>query len=385
MGEWFQYSMRFANKQGRLSDRLVEMGLAERQPKVLSDGRNVTEYRIFLDRFENYIGEEARKIFSHEFSLDPPLTSLVIGEEENGNIYYVNKWAPNDSLSIAIGKAVGIDKENIVETTCSYTGGFQYIRWYEWKDGQCTKDGSPVYGMISSVNKNLLKEVGNEYQVRLPIGDENARWGSFTVPKGNITFGEWADEEGNAHRYGFSVFFSEKEIPVTFYGRKVNMTPKEISDKYYDSKENFRREMSKPVKIEVSSDKVTRKASQDGGYFIVKVPCTREMSENMELSVTSGLFGVRNAGNGNYVVQIGNKGCTRGVFVVENGSRVRKELKAVEIRDGLLKAMAECSRGYSRELREQADIEKPNMPYVEESLNPTRNEDLDFNDEEIPF
>lgn len=385
MGEWFQYSMKFANKQGRLSDKLVEMGLAERQPMVLPDGRNVTDYRIFLDRFENYIGEEARKIFSYEFEQDPPLTSLVVKEEENGNVYYVNKWAPNDSLAIAIGKAVGVDKENIVETTCDYTGGFQYIKWYEWKDGQCTKDGSPVYGTITRISSNLLKEVGNEYQVRLPIGDENARWGSFTVPKENVTFGEWFDEGGASHKYGFSVFFSEKEIPVTFYGRKVNMTPEEISDKYYHSKEDFRKEMAKPVRIEVSSNKVTRKTSQDGGYFIVKVPCPREMSENEELSITANIYDVKDAGNGNYVVHIGEKGKIRGVFVVENGSRVKKEFKTVEIRDGLLNAMATYPMSYSRELREQADIEKPNMPYVEESLNPIRNEDLDFNDDEIPF
>lgn len=399
MGEWFNYSMKFANKQGKLSDKLVEMGIAERQPKVLSDRRNVTEYRIFLDRFENYIGEEARNIFSHEFSLDPPLTSFVIGEEGDENIYYANKWAPDDRLAIAIGKAVGVDRENIVEITCDYTGGFHYIKWYG-KDGQCTKDGSHVYGTITRISSNLLKDIGNEYQVRLPIGDENARWGSFTLPKENVTYKTCTYEDAETHEvktemYGVTVFFDKEKIPVSFRGRVVEMDVSDIEDKFYQSKEDYRNDITKPVILEVPAENVTKRTNNYSEYFIVKIPCTILYSSNEEMSIAVSIGNVRDAGNGNYVVDIGEKGKSHKVYYKNEERTKTIGLKNSEIANIFREGIAEHPERYNEIVRNQSHVEDDvyrTLPYVDEEMQANygnqrseEQEEVVFDGNELPF
>ncbi len=139
------------------------------------------------------------------------------------------------------------------------------LAWYEGPNGFVTKDGKPIFGQLDRVNPKCIKEQLHRFQISVPIGTENNKWGTFYVPKENITHFTYFDEQlGKDIPYNYSVFFHEPNILVSFRGNQVQMNVKELEDKYILAKENFATDQKLPIILEVPEIDVTLKQGNMG-------------------------------------------------------------------------------------------------------------------------
>lgn len=308
MGSYFSYKLKFAQEnEHSLPDTLVEKGFAIRkiyrgEPTISIPFENFQETNAFF--------EEMKNDGYSEMMLD----------EKDGVLQYFRKWAPLDEVVTEIAKATNqiISVERMFDANCGY------LAWCEGPNGFVTKDGKPVLGQLDRVNPKLIKEQLHRFQISVPIGTENDKWGTFYVPKENIAHLTYFDETlGKDVPYYSFVFLHEPNILVSFRESQVQMNVHEVEEKYILAKENFATDKKLPIILEVPSTDVTLKQSNMGleDYFIVKLPCPSTFSNNKECSITVPDYSIKQIENGNYLMDIGPKGKERSImrFKLETG------------------------------------------------------------------
>lgn len=381
MGEWYDYKIRFANNEGRnLADEMVAKGIAEKKMVEHLDGDQVETFWINL------------KKMSYEFANgyhDDNLEQISIGLKGDGSVSYVNKWVPDDRLAFAISKHF----EDPLFVSREYTGGTESICWYE-KDGDvCTKDGRETKGQLLMVNPKLVKEVRDGFRISIPIGNENARWGSFTLPKENVAYNTFTYEDAETHEmktglYGVSVFFDKEKMPISFRGRVVEMDVSDIKEKFYQSKKDYRNDIIKPVILEVPAGNVTKKTNNQSEFFIIRIPCTKEHSSNEEMSFAVYIDSVRDAGNGNYAVNIGEKGKSHKVYYKNEEKTTTIEIRNSQIANIFREGIAEHPERYDANVRNQNHVSEETyrtLPYVDEEMQATYGPRNNVEQEEVVF
>lgn len=387
MGEWHDYKIRFANNEGRnLANEMVEKGLAEKRMKEVR-GIEVESFLINLKKMSDE--------FANGYHNDN-LEQVEIGFKEDGSVSYVNKWVPDDRLAFAISKHF----EEPLFVSRVYTGGSETICWYEKGGNVCTKDGKEVKGQLLMVNPNLVKESRDGFRISIPIGNENARWGTFTLPKENVAYKTYTCEDAETHEvktemYGVTVFFDKEKIPVSFRGRVIEMDVSDIEEKFYQSKEDYRNDITKPVILEVPAENVTKRTNNYSEYFIVKIPCTILYSSNEEMSFAVSIGSVKDAGNGCYVVDIGEKGKCHKVYYKNEERTKTIGLKNSEIANIFREGIAEHPERYNENVRNQNHVEEDvykTLPYVDEHMQANygnqrsaEQEEVVFDGNELPF
>lgn len=380
MGEWYDYNIRFANNTNRnLANEMVAKGIAEKRMTEFQ-GNEVESFWINL--------KEMSDEFSNGYH-DDNLEQIEIGFEEDGSVSYVNKWVPDDRLAFAISKHF----EDVLFVSREYTGGAETICWYEKSGDVCTKDGKEVKGHLLMVNPKLVKESRDEFRISIPIGDENARWGSFTLPKENVAYKTYTYEDAETHEiktgmYGVTVFFDQEKIPVSFRGSVVEMDVSDMEEKFYQSKKDYHNDITKPVILEVPAENVTKKTDNYFEFFIVKIPCTRLHSSNEEMSIAVPIGSARDAGNGNYVVDIGEKGKSHKVYYKNEGRTATMEMKNSEIANIFREGIAEHPERYNESVRNQSHAKEDvyrTLPYVDEEMQANYGNQRSAEQDEVEF
>ena len=242
-------------------------------------------------------------------------------DEKDGVLQYFRKWAPLDKVVTEIAKATN----QIISVERIFDINDGYLAWYEGPNGFVTKDGKPVLGQLDRVNPKLVKEQLHRFQISVPIGTENDKWGTFYIPKENIAHLTYFDEAlGKDIPYYSFVFFHEPNILVSFRGGQVQMNVYELEEKYILAKENFATDKKLPIILEVPETDVTLKQSNMGDYFIVKLPCPSTFSNNKECSITVPHCSIKQIENGNYLMEIGPKGKERSIMRLKLETGIEK-------------------------------------------------------------
>lgn len=322
MGEWFDYGIKFANKEENLAELMARKGLA-----------TITQELLSLN-----LKEINPEMFATGYRPDDNFEHITIGFDENA-VYYTNKWVPDDRLSIAISKQFPND---VLEISREYTGGCDDIIWYS-KDGKnTTKNGNSLITAIYSLNSKLCKDIGKFYKISLPIGEENDKWGSITISKDNVNHLEW----------NTSVYFDMEEINVTFKSGIVKMNTKELVEKFYDSKRNYNNDMHSLIKITGLPRANFRKKDN---YYIVKIFCPQDISSNGYISITVPDYDV-DINNG--AITLGEKGKSRSVQITsQTDGIIRDRFSNPFIKECYEKAMRNLMQGRQDENIEE-EIEK---------------------------
>lgn len=265
--------------------------------------------------------------------------------------------------------------------------------WYDYKRDVCTKDGRETKGQLLMVNPKLVKETRDGVRISVPIGDESARWGSFTLPKENVACKTYTYEDAETHEvqtgmYEVTVFFDKEKIPVSFRGRVVEMDVSDIEEKFYQSKKDYRNDIIKPIILEVPADNVTKKTNNYAEYFIVKIPCTREHSSNEEMSFAVYIDGVKDAGNGNYAIDVGEKGKSHKVYYKNEERTTTTEIRNSQIANIFREGIAEHPERYDSNVRNQSHVSEEiyrTLPYVDEEMQATYGHQNNVEQEEVVF
>lgn len=341
MGDWATYKITLANKDLNIKDVLIQKGLLS----SVEDTRynDIVQISVTKEQLQEmgYYHESRDADFPGHFKIRGPENSLA----------YFSKWQPNDRIAFVISKLL---PEEIVDVELTFDAYyFPNVHWYAKNGEEVTVDGRKVLKSLYEIKPTLLKEVGDKYEVSLPIGEEPYKWGKITVPKENIAYLEY-----QSRKYSYSVSFDTETVDVMFGNKRVSMRTEDVVNKYYESKENFRQQMSREVVLEnlpLSNFKQMRNPRTNSSYYIVKIPCEQNVSINGEISITVPL-GAVNVEEG--TVSIGAYGKERDARVMQqDGTFVFKRILHSEIEKSYQKAMESGRVNVVAESELEADMD----------------------------
>lgn len=317
MSERFHYNVKFANRPGNMANELESKNLAKIEQKVNVGGAPVINLRLDLPALDT-------EMFKNGYHKDDGLNHIYIGID-NDSIYYYIRWVPDDRIVRAISKHFPEDVLSINET---YTRGYPTL--YYVKDGELSLiDGTPVKTGISFINSGLIQEYDDFFRINLPIGDtETEKWGTIFLPKKNITC---------IHGH-YLICFDKDYVLVSFPSGKVRMRTEELCEKYRDSKNAYKQDMRKLISIEgLNRESFIERYNQDMGnsYYVVKIPCFPEISEDGFMSITASDYDVTQNPNDIHLYNIclGENGKIRNVMIIEDGEKIRKEFTNRNIKE----------------------------------------------------
>ena len=345
MGEWYDYEMTFKDKDRKptLLERLIADGYAEL--KRHSDDPDV--FKEEPHRNDEYVSLCIAKIDELTKSVhtdDPEFPKRLLGQhyrDRNGapydyihvgqcnggsGVFYVNKWSPN----ILIAKALSIlYPEEILEVK-ELAPYYDRDKASYFKGGdECNLSGEKLSGAIWAPNLRLIKEnPDGSAVISLPIGDADDRWGRASVPASDlshITYSSTVSHE--TYTYPNSVFFTKETVEVVFNNKTVTMTPAEIVEAYYESKNSYRAFANEEMVLDhVPRESIFRRDE----YSIVTVYVPTDVSEDGRLTTTvQNPFVDFETGE----VCLGPRKKEKTVQVMENGQLVRPRMLMEKIKD----------------------------------------------------
>ena len=118
-------------------------------------------------------------------------------------------------------------------------------------------------------------------------------------------------------------------------------------------------------------------------------------SSNEEMSIAVPIGSARDAGNGNYVVDIGEKGKSHKVYYKKEGRTTAVAIKNSEIANIFREGITEHPERYNENVRNQSHTKEDvyrTLPYVDEEMQATygnqsntEQEEVVFDDNVLPF
>ena len=173
-------------------------------------------------------------------------------------------------------------------------------------------------------------------KVSLPLGEnDNDKWGTFEITKNNIEIFKFEDLEGKMVAYPSTILL-KGNITVDFKNESKIYTPDELREAYDASKNSYRTIMQENIYIKgLSMDKIKKMGNEDNTYYIVNLPCKRNVSSDEKISFTVNEFFVENIEDPNEmsicVGQFG--GISKNVRIQdENGNIVQTTMKPRDIK-----------------------------------------------------
>lgn len=334
VGHWYNIQMNFENRSDSMSELLIADGIA----KVVTDENNKKHLKIEIKKLCPEIYKKLNELratnnedMKEEFHIN--YEGDYVNKE--GGLQYFSKWSIDETILNAVSRYFKDDVLYVKEQSDTYPESYSYFV----KNGEtCLRNGEKLDDVIANVNPNLVKELQNgNVKVSLPIGEPSDKWGTFELTKNNVEltrYENWRGEEV----LGKPTLLLKGNIDVQFKNGTKNYTPEQLAKSYYDSKNNFKNKMNEEVNIVgLSSDcfKKMKNQQTDSEYYIVSIPCKREISSNEKISITLPPFYVENEEgeikNSIYLGKFG--GIERSVRVRdESGNIVQKEMKPIEIK-----------------------------------------------------
>lgn len=303
MGIWYRYKIEFANKEsGNLTEKLVQKGILKEDPEN-ADSIWVNLKALNKEMFKG-------------------LERIRVDKEEDGILFYASR-IPDQSLTFEFSKHLD-DVLFITEDN-----DYGYIHWYEKNGDFCTKSGKNAKACISAIPPKLVTVNGNGYKIRLPIGSEEDKWGFIYLKEECVAHSHSLKEDRFHIDSPVTVLFDKERVPVYFRSGKVEMDATEIKERYMQSKEDFRRFANQSVVLEVPYENVCAKTTRYGSLLIVKIPCPPKYSSDEEMSFV--VNGVRDTGEGTYLVDIGPRFAEHTVYYKENGRNANTHFKNQKI------------------------------------------------------
>lgn len=243
---------------------------------------------------------------------------------ENDGLQYYSKWCMDETILKAISRYF---KDDVIYVSSIYSR-FAYAYSYFIKNGEmCLRDGTFIEHCLCRVNPNLIEEYPNgDYKVSLPIGDDNDKWGIFTITRNNIEFFQ--------EPYNQQILLDENVL-VHFNNKDKMYTAKELADAYYESKDTYRNQMNEPVYLEnfdmLYCDKRTDKYTGNT-YYIVHIPCSQEISEGESISIVVSEYDITHPVNKSLCnICLGVVGKERSVQIVKDNKYTRIRMKPLDI------------------------------------------------------
>lgn len=337
MGEWYDIKMRFENRQNvSMSDLLIQAGIAE----IINEdeyGRATDCIKIDIKKLNEDVYNEINQSTRES---DAPLKKyFTINYKENYTdteygLQYFSKWGLDNTILMAISKYF---KDDVIYTNATYSGGGDFRSFFV-KDGEfCLRDGSKIDNILPRVNPNLVKEQPDgKIKVFLPIGeDDNDKWGTFEITKNNVEIVKFENWEGKMVTLPSTILL-KGDITVDFKNESKIYTPDKLREAYSVSKSAYRTIMQENVYIKgLSMDKLKKMGDEDNTYYIVNLPCKREVSRNEKISFTVNERSIENIEDPNerliYIGQFG--GTPKNVLIQDkDGNIVQTTMKPGEIR-----------------------------------------------------
>lgn len=339
MGIWYDLKMNFENRSDSMSEILVNNGVAEIVVEENRRGYNSNNYlKIDIHKLDPQL---YKKLNDSRRENNEPLKeyfSINYNREyvnKDGGLQYYSKWGLDETILDGISKYFKDDVIYVKVENNSYPETYSYFV----KNGEvCLRDGTKIDEIIANIKSNLVKELPNgNVKVSLPIGENDDRWGNFELTKNNVELTRYENWEGEMV-LDKATFLLKGDVDVHFKNSTKTYTSKQLAKAYYDSKHNFKNKMNEEVNIVgLGSDcfkKMTNRQS-DSEYYIVNIPCKREISSDGKISIAMPTFFVENeegvVGNSICLGKFG--GIARNVRVRdESGNIVQKEMKPIEIK-----------------------------------------------------
>lgn len=275
-------------------------------------------------------------------------TTITIRFEENA-LGYSSKWAPDDRIADAISKYLP-DEIFLVRSICD-TNGRTYF-WYVQNGHMCNQEGEKVFKskegnyLAFRLNNKLANQQENgDYNLSLPIGDDENKWVSIAIPKANVYQDVFIIDGVEEKRQAY-VYFTEEFYQVDARNKSFQMSSEEICNKYCKSKNEYSKYMSEELYIPISK---VLQLDNRGDYFIIYLSCPPEISSTRIFSLTVPDFCVRED-----KIDIGPRGKAKNVVVTnEDGAKQKKSMPIASIYKWATESYEQPSNIVQRNEKEQ--------------------------------
>lgn len=326
MGEWFDFNFRFEHRKGSMSQLLLDNGVA-----VLDVNDCGYSYlKIDIKKLCPEIYDEINK--ENIAKGKELLEQFGINYEGNGLQYY-SKWVMDETILNAVSHYF---KDDVIYAFDSYSGNGNIYSYFV-KNGQvCLRDGTLAVDCIHGLSPSCIHKINdNNYQVSIPIGEDDDKWGAFSITKNNL---EWCEYVCRG------VIYPERQeillagnIEVKFKRFSKTYTAKELAEAYYASKNAFYNKMHEDVILSGLNNSCIKKRSDSNmgsDYYVVKIACNPEISEDCLMSIAVSEYDVKNFEDDTLPTEIvlGQVGKPRNVQVFKNGKYERTMMKPLEIK-----------------------------------------------------
>ncbi len=355
MGEWYDYEIRFANKDKNIFEEAKKRGLITIKPdNTFPSIQNMrTNVSLDLDKLGNPKAVDYYK--THKLTIGAMATYDDTNEYDETfrdfRLIYCNKWVPSNGLCFAISETF---PDDVIEfAQYSPYGNDDEIIFA--KNGQFTdrvgtpliKDEKGVF-FLSGIKNTMVKQISSDtYIISLPIGEDNDLWGKIKLDSNHCAF--------DGRRY--SLYFTEPNIDVQFRSGTVNMNLTNLFDAYYSSFDKYRNKMQKEIYIPLYLVDFRDILNEDEtlNYHLASIPCPYGVSENGRISVVVPPYTTPASEAGNF--PIGPFGKTRNARVVKDGEYITKQLTNGQIYDAFVEETGYTEPVQAVETEQQEETE----------------------------
>ncbi len=309
MGEWYEYRIRFQNREKDLIETMKQDHYAsavERRENQVRD-----RICIYVREIDNKIrgmvinnkdtteNGYLRQVFQDKESFITEIDSRI-----NSLVLY-HKWTPDLTIPLAISALYPEDVLECMEYSPYYDKDYTiYIK----AGAYCNRDGEPIVHELYEINPKLIKApINGRARVSLPIGDnDDNRWGTFTVKESDIS-PIYSYSDFQIYAYNTVFFTSNDPITVTFRDHAERITPEEIIQRHLDRIREYRDYATEQMVLEnVSEENIRSVSSDNDGYYIVSVHVPTDVSSNGILSFAASQYEVTDGTDGKNIC-LGNR------------------------------------------------------------------------------
>lgn len=354
MGEWYDYEIRFANKEKNIVEEMKKGGFITLAHDTFPSAQ-CYRTNVSLDLIK--LGDQ-RTIDTYRAS------TITIGalatydstkENEdavsNFRLTYCHKWTPGNGLCFAISGAL---PDDVIEFMQYSPYGNDDALVFA-KNGQYTdKAGTPLAKdekgvfFLPGIKNTMVKQISSDtYIISLPIGEDNDLWGKIKLDSNHCAF--------DGFRY--SLYFTEPNIDVQFRSGTVNMNLTNLFDAYYSSFDKYRKKMQKEVYIPLYLVDIKDILDEDEilDFHIASIPCPYSVSETGKISIVVPPYTTPASEAGKF--PIGPFGKARNARVMKDGEYITKQLTNGQIYDAFVEETGYTEPVQAVEAEQQEETE----------------------------
>ncbi len=324
MGEWFDFEFRFEHRKDSMSQLLMDDGIAVLE----TDNFGSSYLKIDIKKLCSEIYE---KINKENIAKGKELREYFRINYKGDGLQYYSKWVMDEIIVTTVSRYF---KDDVIYVLASYSGNGSIFSYFVKNGRDCLRDGTPTVDTIHGLSPNCINKINEDnYQVSIPIGEDNDKWGTFTVTKNNIEWREYV-RDGVVYPERQQILLAE-DIEVEFKNFSKTYTAKELADAYFDSKNTFYNKMHAPVFLEnLDMCYFNKRVDKYSGnaYYIVHIPCAQDVSEDGSISITVSEYDMTHPVSKSLCnINLGVFGKERSIQIVKDKKNVRTQMKPADI------------------------------------------------------